>query len=334
MHHSDSEFLDRVHGCLAGVAVGDAMGMPASSYLPQEIVERYGRIERLLDAPPGHPFHDGLKAGHITDDTELTMLVVEMLLEDGSATPEGMGRRILKWATDRKLLESGLIGPSTSRAIRGLMEGGDPRETGRQGVTNGAAMKISPIGIVNVGRRENLIDDVERTCLPSHGTSVAISAASAVAGAIAEALTPSSTVDSAIKASLECAALGARRGRQVTLPSIERRIELAIDLTEGMDPSEAAAVLYDYIGADVACVSSIPTVFGLFHAAGGDPMEAIIAASNMGGDTDTIASMVGGIAGAFKGVGAFPLGMVRQVEEESDLDLKDVALKLIEHSRR
>jgi ADP-ribosylglycohydrolase len=213
------------------------------------------------------------------------------------------------------------------------MEGKDPRETGRQGVTNGAAMKISPIGIINVGNREKLLDDVEKTCLPSHGTSVAISAASAVAGAIAEALTPSSTVDSAVKAALECAAMGAKRGRQVTLPSIEKRIELAIDLTEGMDPSAAAAALYDYIGADVACVSSIPTVFGLFHAAGGDPMEAIIAASNLGGDTDTIASMVGGIAGALRGIGAFPPEMVRQVEEESDLDLKDVALKLIEHSK-
>jgi len=330
---SQYELLDRVHGCLAGVAVGDAMGMPASSYQPHEIVESYGRIEELLDAPPGHPYHDGLKAGHITDDTELTMLVVEMLLEDGGATPEGMARRILKWATDRRLLESGLIGPSTSRAIRALMEGKDPRETGRQGVTNGAAMKISPIGIINVGNRQKLIDDVERTCLPSHGTSVAISAASAVAGAIAEALTPSSTVDSTVKAALECAALGARRGRQVTLPSIEKRIQLAIDLTEGMDPSAAAAVLYDYIGADVACVSSIPTVFGLFHAAGGDPMEAIIAASNMGGDTDTIASMVGGVAGALKGIDAFHPNMVSKVEEESDLNLEDVALKLIEHSR-
>ena len=49
MHRFDFDaFLGRVHGCLAGVAVGDAMGMPASSYLPQEIIERYGRIEGLL----------------------------------------------------------------------------------------------------------------------------------------------------------------------------------------------------------------------------------------------------------------------------------------------
>ena len=49
---SQYKLLDRVHGCLAGVAVGDAMGMPASSYQPHEITERFGRIENLLDAPP------------------------------------------------------------------------------------------------------------------------------------------------------------------------------------------------------------------------------------------------------------------------------------------
>jgi ADP-ribosylglycohydrolase len=140
-------------------------------------------------------------------------------------------------------------------------------------------------------------------------------------------------VDSVVGEALECARLGAERGRPVTLPSIEKRIELAIDLTRNKAPADAASTLYDYIGADVACVSSIPSVFGLFHAASGDPMEAIIAASNMGGDTDTIASMVGGVAGAYKGIDAFPADMVRQVEEESDLDLMDVAEKLLEHSR-
>jgi len=332
---SQYELLDRVHGCLAGVAVGDAMGMPASSYQPHEIVESYGRIEELLDAPPGHPYHDGLKAGHITDDTELTMLVVEMLLEDGGATPEGMARRILKWATDRRLLESGLIGPSTSRAIRALMEGKDPRETGRQGVTNGAAMKISPIGIINAHRMGNIVDDVEKVCLPTHGTSVAISAASAVAAAVAYALRPASTVSSVVEAAKTYSKMGNERGRQVTHPSVTRRIELALDIIEGeASPRDAAQVLYDYIGADVSITNSVPTAFGLFVASEGDPMVTIESAVNMGGDTDTIGAIAGGIAGAFKGIDAFPEDMVRRVEEESGLDLALTARKLVEFARK
>ena len=328
-------FLKKVQGCLAGVAVGDAMGMPASSYLPEEIKTRYGVIDRLLDAPSGHPYHDGFKKGRITDDTELTMIVIDMLLVDGEPTPEGMAKRILRWAEENRLLESGVIGPSTRRAIIELMEGKDPHETGRYGTTNGAPMKISPIGVINVGNREKLLDDVEKVCLPSHGTSVAISSATAVAGAVAEALTPSSDVDSIIREAVLCAELGARQGRPIACPSIPKKIQLAIQLIEKeQDPLKQARILYDYIGTDVSCVSSVPSVFGVFYGSEGDPMRSVITASNLGGDTDTIASMVGGISGAYRGIDAFPVDVVKTVEDESDLDFSDITGKLIEYMRR
>jgi ADP-ribosylglycohydrolase len=191
-------------------------------------------------------------------------------------------------------------------------------------------MKISPIGIIDLGRQEQLIDDVEKVCLPTHGTSVAISAASAVAGAIAEALTPEPTVSTVLKRAKICAVLGEKRGRPVAYPSIEKRIELAIDLIERVgSPSKAAEILYDYIGADISCANSVPTAFGLFVASRGDPMKTIKSAVNMGGDTDTIGAIAGGIAGAYGGIEAFPSNIVNQVEEENQLELGVVAKKLL-----
>jgi ADP-ribosylglycohydrolase len=70
------------------------MGMPGSGYLPHEIKERFGYIDRLFDAPHGHPYHDGLRKGH-TDDTEFTMLIIDMILEDGEVTPNEMAKRML-----------------------------------------------------------------------------------------------------------------------------------------------------------------------------------------------------------------------------------------------
>ena len=327
---SEERLFKKVYGCLAGVAVGDAMGMPSAGYTPEMIRERFGVIRDLLDAPADHPFHAGLRRGHVTDDTELTMIVVRMILEDGRVTPQGMARRILRWATDGRLLETGLLGPSTSRAIRMLMAGEDPLKTGRHGTTNGAAMKISPIGIIDTGNLEKLVDDVENVCLPTHGTSVAISAASAVAGAIAEALTPEPTVLTVLETAKACADMGKERGRPVAYPSIGRRIELAVDLIKGAgSPSEAAEVLYDYMGADVSCASSVPTAFGLFAASGGDPMTTIISTVNMGGDTDTIGAIAGGIAGAYRGIEAFPRAIVSRVEEESRLELDEVTGQLL-----
>lgn len=334
-YFESEQFYLKVQGCIAGVAIGDAMGMPASSYLPEEIESRYGVIDKLLDAPPGHPYHDGFKRGRVTDDTELTMIVIDMLLVDGEPTPEGMAKRILRWAKENRLLESGVIGPSTRRAIIELMEGKDPRETGRYGTTNGAPMKISPIGIINVGNREKLLDDVEKVCLPSHGTSVAISSASAVAGAVAEALKPDLDVDTILKEAVACAELGEKRGRPVAVPSIPKKIQLATQLIENeKDWRKQARILYDYIGTDVSCVSSVPSVFGVFYGSQGDPMRSVITASNLGGDTDTIASMVGGISGAYMGIDAFPVDVIKTVEDESSMDFSDIAGKLIEYMGR
>ena len=328
-------FYEQVQGCIAGVAIGDAMGMPASSYLPEQIIERYGIIDRLMDAPLGHPYHDGFRKGRITDDTELTLIVIDMLLKDGEPTSNGMAKRILRWAEENKLLESGVIGPSTRRAIIGLMEGKDPKETGKYGTTNGAPMKISPIGIINVGNRVKLLDDVEKVCMPSHWTSVAISAAAAVAGAISEALTENTSIDSVIKEAIICSELGANRGNPIACPSIPKKIQLAIQLIEKeTDSMKQARTLYDIIGTDVSCVSSIPSVFGVLYGSGGDPMKAVITAANLGGDTDTIASMVGGIVGAYKGIKAFPVDVVKTVENENNIDFSDIATKLINYMRK
>jgi ADP-ribosylglycohydrolase len=327
----DPEHLrDRFYGCLAGVAVGDAMGMPTAGYTPEEIAERFGVVEGFLDAPEDHPFHRGLRRGEVTDDTELTLLVVDMILRDKEVSAEGMARRLTRWAEEREVLDTDLIGPSTRSALRELMAGGDPREAGRRGTTNGAAMKIAPIGLLHKGEPETVVDDVVEVCLPTHGTSVAISAASAIAGAVAEAINPSGGLETVLEAAVRCADLGELRGRKVAYPSIGRRIEFALELIEGLQPPRAAKTLYRCIGADMSCHTSIPTAIALFSAAQGDPMKAILSAVNIGGDTDTIASMTGAIAGAYSGIEVFPEEAINLVEEMNDIRLAEIAWALVD----
>ena len=71
--------LDRFRGCLFGVAVGDALGMPTEGYTAQEIREKFGLVREMLPAPEGH-FHSGLLAGQFTDDTEETLLLAESII--------------------------------------------------------------------------------------------------------------------------------------------------------------------------------------------------------------------------------------------------------------
>jgi len=80
------------------------------------------------------------------------------------------------------------VGPSTKRAMLAYQAKVAVTEIGRTGVTNGAAMRISPIGVY-AGLRamslEALVDTVEVACLPTHHTAPAISGAAAIAAAIA-----------------------------------------------------------------------------------------------------------------------------------------------------
>jgi ADP-ribosylglycohydrolase len=246
-----------------------------------------------------------------------------------------MADRIVKWVTENNLLETRILGPSTKAAVRDLMVGRDPSETGRMGTTNGGAMKISPVGIINVARpMEKLVDDVEETCMPTHCTGVAIAASAAVAAAVSEALRADSTTNSVVAAARRAAKMGETRGAQLAYPSVEKRIAMAARLVRGKTPEKAAEALYNQIGADISSSDAIPTAIGLFAAGGGDPMETITLTANMGGDTDTIGAMAGGIAGAYMGIEAFPRHIIDTVEKVNHLDLAEKSVLLMEFARR
>jgi len=122
----NDELSQKIYGCLAGVAIGDALGMPSSNLRPEQIKKRYDKVTTFLSAPDDHPIHAGLKEGTITDDTELTMIVINMILEDRKVNRDGMAHRIIQWVQDNNLLATNLLGPSTTRAVQELMAGNDP----------------------------------------------------------------------------------------------------------------------------------------------------------------------------------------------------------------
>ena len=203
--------------------MGDAFGMPMAGWTPAEVKSRYGFVNDLIAPAPDHTLHGKPPLGSITDDTQLTLAIVDMILVDGAVSRRGMADRIVKWVTENNLLETRILGPSTKAAVRDLMAGRDPSETGRLGTTNGGAMKISPIGIINVARpMAKLLDDVEETCMPTHCTGVALAASAAVAAAVSEALRADSTINSVIAASRRAAKLGEVRGAQLAYPSVEK----------------------------------------------------------------------------------------------------------------
>ena len=324
----DPQFA-KAHGCLAGLALGDAMGCPTEFLTPEQITAEYGRVEWLVAPPAWHP-HSVLPPGRVTDDTEQALALAGVYLRDGRMSAEAVAQALLGWADAQGEYLVLYLGPSTRKALEALQAGADPRESGRAGRTNGAAMRVAPVGIVHAGDFEGALADAVEASLPTHGTTLALSAAVAVAYAVAEAMREDAALERVLEAGMEGAVRGRAFGTWVWTPPLEKRIELALRLVrQAQNETEAVQALYDYVGVDLTVTESVPTAFGLVALAEGDPMRAVRYAANIGGDTDTIGAIAGAICGALAGVDATDQALLAEVERVNGLDLAAVARGLV-----
>jgi ADP-ribosylglycohydrolase len=323
--------LDRARGALYGLAIGDALGMPTESFPRSVIVEHYGElIDGFHPGRPDQAIAPGLPAGTVTDDTEQAVVLGEFLVESaGRFDPVEFGRRLLAWEeSTRARGVAGLLGPSTKKALAALAAGADPVAAGRSGTTNGAAMRIAPVGIA-VADPAALLDLVEQVCVPTHGTGVAIAGAAAVAAAVSAGISGGS-LDEAVAAAVDAAHRAAGRGRWVAAADVAARITWATGLVAGLDPAEAGERIYTLVGTGLPTQEAVPAAFAVLAVAGDDPWTACRLAASLGGDTDTVAAMVGAVAGAVHGVAGLPEAAMALVTEVNDLHLDDLAAGLLE----
>src|SRR3989442_6789429 len=178
---------DRALGALYGLAIGDALGMP-----PQELDGPAAK--RILGPPPAfregpadNPIAHGLPAGSVTDDTMQCLLIADLLISGGGKIdPHRLAEALAAW--EREMAERGrseLLGPSTRRALAAVAAGEDPSQTGRTGTTNGAAMRITPVGIATpVEPLDRLLAPVASPDRVTHDTDTAHARAAAMAAVL------------------------------------------------------------------------------------------------------------------------------------------------------
>ncbi len=299
----------RAAGALYGLAVGDALGMPTQSLPRSAIVARYGPLLRAFEpAPPGHPLAAGLPAGSVTDDTEQAVLVARLIIEGGGRVDAAeLASRLLGWEeTIRGRGSADLLGPSTSRAMGALLAGADVDQAGRSGATNGAAMRITPVGIATpCSNLEFLVGRVADASRVTHNTGLALAGAAAVAAAVSAGIEGASVAD-AVGYAVAAAEMAATRGHWVAGADVASRIAWATGLVAGLDLDAVMTAVYTLVGTSLATQESVPAAFAVVAASPDDPWQACRIAASLGGDCDTIAAMAGAVIGACHGAEAFP----------------------------
>ena len=224
-----------------------------------------------------------------------------------------------------------LLGPSTKAALERVRAGEDPLTVGGLGTTNGAAMRVTPIGIaVSTADPEVFADAVWSSCQVTHATRQGFQSAALVAAAVSLALdwpeASASDMTTLLWKAVSYVESLPERGAWTPDPDVVAATRRAMQLVAN-PASSSLECLVEQIGTSVASAHAIPMAFALLAR---DPSpRALLDAANLGGDTDTIGAIAGAILGSVLGVEAFDPAMLTQVELTSHLDLPSIALELL-----
>lgn len=144
----------RVVGALYGQMLGDALGMPSELWPRERVKRHFGWIDRFLDGPAENNAACYFTAAQYTDDTSMALALADALIEaDGQVVPELIARNVIRWVDSFDAFNKNILGPSSKLALGEQKKGTPISDLENNGVTNGAAMRVSRWAVCCLLRR-------------------------------------------------------------------------------------------------------------------------------------------------------------------------------------
>lgn len=175
---------ERILGALYGQALGDAMGMPSELWPRKRVKAHFGWIDRFLPGPAENNAACYFRQAEFTDDTSMALCLADAIIEcDGEIHADVIGKHILNWALDFDAFNKNVLGPTSKIALNAIRDGKPVSALENNGVTNGAAMRASPLGcLLPATRLEHFVEQVAQASSPTHKSDLAIAGAVVIAG--------------------------------------------------------------------------------------------------------------------------------------------------------
>ena len=307
---------DKAAGALIGLAVGDSFGDAARMQ------------DNRVDYGITMDFNQG--AAWSTDDTEFALHTAKTLIAcKGELTTEAV---VDAWFTDVVVQDEFKRGGASEKAAaENLRRGLRPPQSGKFStfhMSDGAAMRIPPIGIICAGDPRRAVAMAEIDASISHHAD-GIWGAQAVAAAVAVAMADG-TIEEIIDAALE------------PIPRdswLYHNMRVALDIVDKAGGSilDCWMPLHDQLRASTwaTTAEAIPAAFAVLKLVNRDFKPAVVAAGNFGRDADTIGAVVGSVMGARYGFKAIPPRWVEKVRRPTGTCLQFTkGLDIVEMSRR
>jgi len=264
---------DKARGCLAGLAVGDAIGTTLEFKPP-------GTFKPLTDMVGGG--HFCLQKGHWTDDTSMALCLGHSLVECGEFDPYDQMRRYCDWYDNGYMSSIGVcfdIGVTVSSALRRFQKTGEPfaGAKSRWSSGNGSIMRLAPIPIFYHRDSAAAVHYAGESSRTTHGSPLCVDAC---------------RYFSAILAGLINGA-----GKQlITQSPYSPQTEEIARIRQGAFLDKP----YQELTGSGFVIESLESALWCF--AHTDSFEScVLAAANLGNDADTTAAIAGQLAGACYG---------------------------------
>ena len=258
----------QVLGSLAGLAIGEALGEPVEDRSRQWIEQRFGAIQGFVASVPS-----------TGSDTALALLTVQAVIADRDNHPQALAQLI----SQTTIQSRGQTLNYTRNQLRAGVAWWNAAAPDSAGIAGPA--RCAPLGLLWPGDPKRAGFEAAVSCAVTHGHPSALAGAVAIAAAISTAV-DGADLDAAWMRAAADIADEVTNDRRVST-----RIRMAADL---LGHDEASAL--DLIGTGPVSWEGVPAA--MWCAANAtSPIKGVLSAVNAGGDTDTIASMVGAILG-------------------------------------
>lgn len=279
---------------LPAVAYGDAAGLPVETLSAQKIEDGYGYIDQLV-SPALNPFYEGAPIGSWSDDTQLSLAMARALIKNGNFDIGAVAQEHIEELQRTPLVQFGKGDPtprgwghSTAESIQKLISGTTPDKSGKKdGAGNGIVMKMSPLVLWQIG--QNISDEqrwveYDQLTTMTHDSDIA-RVCSRVHGDVLKYLF--------------------ENGNEGLVEYIQKQVEFhEKELTAAKDTSKSLAFLGKVKQFDRTTILEktdgkgfwVPQTLAMAYAAYIENTpnfhKAVFEAVNLGGDTDSNASIV------------------------------------------
>jgi ADP-ribosylglycohydrolase len=300
---------EHARAVLYGVALGDALGWPVEFMDLPHIWSKYGRAG--ITEPPDPALY--------TDDTQMTAALAEALVEAGHQDLDilmgAVARKFIGWK-QHPATPGRAPGATSMRGVSALELGAPWREAGvKDSKGCGSCMRVAPVGYLYQADPARLerVAVAQGVLTHRHPTADAACAAAAYLVKLALDGAPPNTYIDRLRVQVG-----------VHAPEFDAALARVENVLSWTDEETALRQIGPTRGGGWIAEEAVAMALYCVLRRPSDYPAAVRLAANIGGDSDSVAALTGGIQGARLGIGAIPADWVARLENREYLtDLAD-----------